>query len=87
MRGLIGSLVLTTGVIALGAWGMVDHAQRIEAKVAQAAEDILTEVPHAVTSRVSGRDVTVTGRVAEQTEWDALNADLSQIDGLRRLDM
>ncbi len=87
MRGLIGSLVLIAGVIGLGAWGAADHASRIEGKVSQATDDILDGAPHVLASRVSGRDVTVTGRVTDQAEWDALQADLLGIEGLRRLDM
>ena len=85
MRTVLGVLVFIIGVGALGFWAREDIAVRIENTVKEdlAAADL--GVTDAITFDVSGRDITVSGRVESEAARDALLAQLAEVPSLRQV--
>ncbi|MGR3511130.1 MAG: hypothetical protein ACU0GG_00085 [Paracoccaceae bacterium] len=85
MRTVLGVLVFMIGVGALGFWAREDIAVRIENTVKEdlAAADL--GVTDAITFDVSGRDISVSGRVENEAARDALLAQLAEVPSLRRV--
>ena len=61
MRKLLGVAVLVIGVGVLGWYGKANNAERMQATVTERALTAATETVHPISTKVSGRDITVTG--------------------------
>lgn len=87
MRRLIGCLVLVGGVAGLGYVASTDHAKRIQAAIADDARIVVSEGIEPLQLRVSGRDVSVVGRVVDPTQRALIQTVLENIDGVRVVDI
>lgn len=83
MRKVLGVGVLVLGVAALGFWGRGHHAHRMQDRVMQAAEQVLSSSVHGMTAMVSGRDIRVSGIADGRAEHDAILAAMDQVTGRR----
>lgn len=80
MRKLVGIAVLLAGIGALGYVGTAVHAPRVERNIKDAAQGIASTLPSGVSVEVSGRDVGLTGAVADV---DATRMQFAALDGIR----
>lgn len=83
MRKLTGYLVLLLGLLGLGLWARGDHAPRMEKHVDDLAQGVAANSVHGAQTRVSGRDITISGLADNQAEHDRLIAELDAIEGRR----
>jgi OOP family OmpA-OmpF porin len=87
VRKLIGCLVLLVGVGGLGFVAATQNAVRMQAAIAANAQATVTSARYSVQTQVTGRDVSVTGIVVDQTELAVLQAMLISLDGVRVVDV
>ena len=87
MRKLIGCLLLIAGVGGLGYVGATQNAAGIQFAIAAAARGSVENSRYSVQTQVTGRDVSVTGQVGDQTELALLQAMLKSVDGVRVVDV
>lgn len=85
MRGLLGGVVLVAGLAGLGFWAKDHQAPRIESRIAAAASAAILPTTHEVTTRVSGRDIAVTGTADTEAERDRILTALDAVPGRRRV--
>ncbi len=83
MRSLLGIVVLIAGVAGLGLWGRSHQAHQIERTISTAATAAAAGAVHGVTTRVSGRDITVTGLADTEAEKQTILAALNAVEGRR----
>ncbi|NNF77770.1 MAG: OmpA family protein [Rhizobiales bacterium] len=83
MRTLLGLVVWGVGIGALGLAAQSDHAKRIEAAIAQEAIASASNTVHTIKTRVSGRDILVSGMADSETERDRIVAALKSVRGNR----
>ena len=72
MRKLLGGVVLAAGVGGLGWYGSGNQAERMQAEVTTRAQTVAGTAIHAIETSVSGRDITASGIVQDQAEFDSL---------------
>jgi OOP family OmpA-OmpF porin len=87
VRKLIGCLLLIAGVGGLGYVGATQNAVVIQFAIAAAARGSVENSRYSVQTQVTGRDVSVTGQVSDQTELALLQAMLKSVDGVRVVDV
>lgn len=83
LRGLIGGAVLVLGTGAVGWWGTVNNAVRMEENVAAGAAEIAADSTHGVTTTTGGRDITVAGFADDDLEKERILAALNAVPGRR----
>lgn len=83
MRKLLGGVVLVAGVIGTGWYGTAYNAKTMQRVVTAAAEDAAQETIHPVTTRVSGRDITVAGIANDEAERSQILAAMNDLAGRR----
>lgn len=83
MRKLLGIAVLVLGVVALALWARANQAPQIEATIAGAATEVVSETAHGTSVSVSGRDITISGLADTEAERAALITALNAIPGRR----
>jgi hypothetical protein len=83
MRRSLGWIVFFGGVVALGYWAHEDHAVRIEKAVLADLKTIDLNEYEDVQARVSGRDITLEGRVQDAEARDALLTALAELPSHR----
>ncbi|MCP5080520.1 MAG: OmpA family protein [Alphaproteobacteria bacterium] len=83
MRILLGLVVWGVGIGALGLLAQSDHAKRIETAIAQEAIESASQSVHTIKTKVSGRDILVSGMADSETERDHIVAALSRVRGNR----
>jgi len=80
MRVATGIAVFVVGLGALGLWARSDHAREIERTLTAASASAVEGLTrHEVTTRVSGRDITVSGLAHDEAERARI---LETLDGL-----
>ena len=87
MRKLLGGVVLAAGVGGLGWYGSGNQAERMQAEVTTRAQTVAGTAIHAIETSVSGRDITASGIVQDQAEFDSLQAALEDVQGRRVVNM
>jgi OOP family OmpA-OmpF porin len=87
VRKLIGCLLLIAGVGGLGYVGATQNAVAIQSAIAADAREAVEISRYSVQTQVTGRDVSVTGQVTDQTELALLQAMLKSLDGVRVVDV
>lgn len=87
MRQLMGSVVFIAGVGGLGWYGATTTAQVLQQQVADGAATVAAGATHGVQTRVSGRDIFVSGPVQDQAEFDVLATGFDDVNGRRIVDM
>ncbi len=83
MRKLLGILLLVLGVGGLGLWARANDARAIEHRIAADAGQVAQGTVHAVTTAVSGRDITASGLADTEAEKAAILAALDRVPGRR----
>lgn len=83
MRKLLGYLILILGVVGLGFWARGHNAVRMEEDITARAGDAAAPSVHGAQTRVSGRDITISGLADSAEERDALVGALDALDGRR----
>ena len=83
MRKLLGSAVLALGVGGLGLYANGHHAKDMQARITADALGIAQGTTHGVTTKVSGRDIAVSGFVSSEDERSEILAALNDVDGRR----
>jgi OOP family OmpA-OmpF porin len=92
VRTFLGIAILLVGWINLGlmgsgslfaGWTFGKDAQEIETYITQQAEEKIGRTTYGVQTAVSGRDITVSGTVANEIERAAILANVDSIDGRR----
>ncbi len=86
MRKLLGGVVLVLGTGLLGYWAMNSHARRIEHAVEQGAAQVVADTVHGIKTRVSGRDILVSGFADDRAEHDRVLSGLQAVAGRRVID-
>lgn len=83
MRTVLGLVVWGVGITTLGLWAQSDHAKRIETAIASEAQKSASQSIHTIKTRVSGRDIRVSGMANSEAERDRIVAALSRVRGNR----
>lgn len=83
MRKLIGGVVILAGVVGTGWYGTVNNAKTMQAEIMADAENAVQGTIHPVMSRVSGRDIIVSGIANDDAERDEILARMNVLDGRR----
>lgn len=83
MRRSLGWIVFFGGVVALGYWAHEDHAVRIEKAVLAELKFVDLNEYEDVQVRVSGRDITLEGRVHDDAAREALLAKFAELPSHR----
>ncbi len=83
MRKLLGGLVLVAGVGGLGWYGSSNNAKTMQAEITDAAAANAQTAIHAVNTRVSGRDIIVSGIANDEGERDLILSAMNEINGRR----
>ncbi len=83
MRTLLGLVVWGVGIGALGYVAQTDHAKRIEAAIAHQASESASQSIHTIKTKVSGRDIIVSGMADSESEHDRIMAALRSVRGGR----
>jgi OOP family OmpA-OmpF porin len=79
--------LLIAGVGGLGYVGATQNAVAIQSTIAADAREAVEISRYSVQTQVTGRDVSVTGQVTDQTELALLQAMLKSLDGVRLVDV
>jgi OOP family OmpA-OmpF porin len=79
--------LLIAGVGGLGYVGATQNAVAIQSAIAADAREAVEGSRYSVQTQVTGRDVSVTGQVSDQTELALLQAMLQSVDGVRVVDV
>lgn len=85
MRKLIGGLVFLAGVGALSFWASMQHGPEMERSIREGARQIAATSVHGAETRVSGRDIVVSGTADSAQERDLLLTALDDLPGRRVL--
>lgn len=85
MRKGLGIGILAVGVVVLGWWGKNNHAERIEQRVTELAQDAVSGSIHGVTTTVAGRDIHLTGIANGKDEAEALLQRLRDLPARRKV--
>lgn len=83
MRTLIGLVVWGVGISTLGYQAQFDHAKRIEAAIAHEARESASRAVHTIKTKVSGRDILVSGMADSETERARIIDALRSVRGSR----
>lgn len=83
MRKLIGGVVIVAGVVGTGWYGTANNAKTMQAEITTDAENAAQESIHPVMTRVSGRDIIVSGIANDNAERDEILARVNALDGRR----
>lgn len=83
MRKLLGGLVLVAGVGGLGWYGSSNNAKTMQAEVTSGAQAATQGTIHAVNTRVSGRDIIVSGIANDKGERDLILSAMNDVNGRR----
>ncbi len=83
MRTVLGLVVWGVGITTLGLWAQSDHAKRIETTIAQEAHQSASQSIHTIKTKVSGRDILVSGMADSDAERDRIVAALKRVRGGR----
>jgi OOP family OmpA-OmpF porin len=87
VRTLVGCLLLIAGVGWLGYVGATQNAVAIQSAIAADAREAVESSRYSVQTQVTGRDVSVTGQVSDQTELALLQAMLRSVEGVWVVDV
>lgn len=83
MRRLIGGLVFLAGVVALSFWASAQHGREMERQIRDGAGQIAATSLHGASTRVSGRDIVLSGTADSPQERDLLITALDDLRGRR----
>lgn len=83
MRTLVGLVVWGVGIGTLGYQAQFDHAKRIEAAIAQEARESASRSVHTIKTKVSGRDILVSGMADSEAERERIVDALKRVRGSR----
>lgn len=83
MRKLLGSVVLVAGVGGLGWYGSANNAKTMQSEVTAGAQSAAQGTIHPIETRVSGRDIVISGIANSEAERDQILATMGEVDGRR----
>jgi len=83
MSEYLGIGVLVAGITALGYWGSQTHAIRIEDSIREASSVAAVSAVHPLTTRVTGRDIRISGYVDDDAARRRILDVLDKVEGRR----
>jgi OOP family OmpA-OmpF porin len=83
VRRELGLVGLGIGVVVLGVFAQGRHAERMQARLGEAAASVVQSSIHGAVSHVSGRDIEISGFADTEAERTLLIINLNEINGRR----